>query len=818
MNREINYLLLLVMSVLAFNSCQDKTEIAVEQIPMLWQYDTPATKYWEGLPIGTGRFVAMIPGATAHEVIAFNDETLWTGGPYNPARKDGPQTIRKIREYAFQRDWKAADDEARNLFGDPVHVQYYQPMARLNIDIPGHETSKVSAYRRDLNMDDATVNIAYEMDGVTYQRQSFASYPDQVIVYRLTADKKGKINLTTYLTSLQETARSRAESNHLVMEGSTISEKPNEIILPPQMRWQSKVKVINDGGSQTADGDRITVKDADAVTLLLVGATNWVNYNDVSADEKKRCGDYMDKASAYSFKELLKRHLDDYRPLFSACKLYLGDDPHPNWTTTQTMDAIREEIEAEKSQPVSTLSAMTNAYTARYFHYARYIMLCGSREGTLAFNNHNPWLDDLDGRWRGRYTLNFNLQECFWPVENTHLPQLNESLVLYTENLAASGERTAREMFGCRGWCACHGSDIWFHSAPTDIETYYGMWMFGGVWLMQQLYDHYEYDPDPAYLRRIYPMLKGAAEFCVDYLVKDPVTGYLVTCPSTSPENSFIDGKGHHLGVSFASASDIQLIKHLFRNTIEATKILDTDAELRAKMEQQMKEMPPHQIGKYGQLQEWFEDFEEAEPTHRHVIHLYGLYPDDDLTPQKASPELVAAAKKVLERRGDFQYLGQFGSWKSNMYARLYEPEKAYKIMKTMLTSVSVHPQPEDSQISPSMEGNAGMKGLAAAVAEMLMQSHSGELSLLPALPRAWQNGAVKGLRARGGFDVDIEWKDGALLKAAVKANDDRTCRLRTKTPVSITAKGKEVKTSSAEENLLEFSVKAGEVYLITKQ
>jgi alpha-L-fucosidase 2 len=771
---------------------------------MQWWYDVPATKYWEGLPIGTGRFVAMIPGSVDHEVIPFNDETLWTGGPYNPNNPEGPEILEKIRKYAFERNWHEAHNAAKEFKGDTKYEQLYQPMGRLNLDYSGHDLAKVSNYRRELDMDNGIVNVSYQLDGVNYSRQVFASYPDQVIVYRLTADRKGKIDLSTWFTSLQNSARMRVEKDEIIMEGTTISHNPVSTVRPPQMKWQSKVRVILDGGTLTADGDRITIAGANAVTLLLAGATNWVNWNDVSADEKKRCGDYMVNASRYAYEALLKRHLDDYCPLFSACKINLGADPNPDLTTTQTMDVIRK-------------GGIDPAYEARYFQYGRYLMLCGSREGTLAFNNHNPWLDNLEGRWRGRWTLNFNLQVDFWCIENTHLPVLNESLLLFVENLAQAGQRTAREMFNCRGWCAHHGTDVWFNTGPTGYEPCWAMWPMGGVWLMQQLYDHYSYNPDMEYLKQIYPLLKGATEFCLDFLVKDPVTGLMVTCPSTSPENSFLDEQGRKVAISFASASDIQLIKHLFRNMITASEILNTDTDLCEQLSQTLRQMPTHQIGQHGQLQEWFYDFKEAEPTHRHVMHLYGLYPDDDLTPQK-SPELTTAVKRVLERRGDFKYLGMFGAWKINMYARLDEPEKAYKILHKMLTDVSVHPYPEDSQITPSMEGNQGVPGITAGIAEMLMQSHSGELSLLPALPRAWQSGAVKGLRARGGFDVDLEWKDGALLKAAVKANDDRTCRLRTKTPVSITAKGKEVKTSSAEEDLLEFSVKTGEIYMITKQ
>ncbi|MDR2425535.1 MAG: glycoside hydrolase N-terminal domain-containing protein [Prevotellaceae bacterium] len=784
-----------------YASCAENEQITVNQASMKWWYNKPATKFWEGIPIGTGRFVAMMPGNVDHEIIPFNDETLWTGGPYNPARRDAQEALAKVREYTFARNWQAANEEAKKLFGDPVHVQFYQPMAQLNIAYAGHQTDKVGDYRRELDMDKGLVNVSYTLDGVKYSRQTFASFPEQVIVYHITADSKEKINLSVWLTSLQPTAKARIDGDAVVMEGSTISEKPHEIILPPQMRWQARVQTQIKGGKRTIDGDKINISNADEVVLVLAGATNWVNWNDVSANEKKRCEDYIGNAVQYSCKELLKRHLDDYCPIFNACRLDLGADPNPLQTTTQAMEAIRK-------------GAIDPAYEARYFQYSRYLMLCGAREGTLAFNNHNPWLNDMDGRWRGRWTLNINIQECYWPVENTNMPIINESLLLFVENLAQSGARTAKEMFGCGGWCACHGTDVWFHSAPTDIYPHYGLWTLSGVWLMQQLYDHYEYNPDTEYLKRIYPLMKGAAEFCIDFLVEDPETGLMVTSPSTSPENSFFDETGRYVAVSFAAAADIQLIKHLFRNCIAAGKTLNADAEMRTQMEQLINRMPTHKIGKHGQLQEWFYDFDEPEPTHRHVMHLYAMYPDDDIALRR-TPELAEAVRTVLKRRGTVNNSGWSGAWKISLHARLEEPDAAYTILHKMLADVSLHPNEEDSQISPSFEGNQAIQGVAAGVAEMLMQSHSGEISLLPALPQQWAKGAVKGFRARGGYELDFSWDKSKLTKAVIKSKYDKTCRLRTKTPIKVFLEGKEIPVKTIENELIEFETKSEKKYCV---
>jgi alpha-L-fucosidase 2 len=680
-------------------------------------------------------------------------------------------------------------------------------MGRLNVQFPGHDEDKVENYTRKLNMDSALVTVSYQLGGVNYKREVFASYPDQVIVMGLTASKKGAIDINVWLSSLQPSATTHLEQDVIVMEGTTIENTTNPYdlrILPAQMKWQSRVKIIQEGGSLTiGSGENrnlVMVKNANTVTLILAGATNWKNWNDISENEEEKCNEYVSKASQYTYAQLKERHIKDYFPLFHSCRIDLGKNENSKLNTTERMDKLR----AGEDDPL---------YISQYFQYGRYLLLAGARENTLAFNNHNIWLDDMEGRWRGRWTLNINIEECYWPVESTNLPNINESLLLFVENLAKAGARTANELYGCRGWTAHHGTDIWFNTAPTDGNPQYATWPMGGAWLMQQLFDHYEYSRDTSYLKRIYPLLKGATEFFLDFLMTDPETGWRVTCPSTTPENSFLTDTGEVCSVSMGTSMDNQLIRNLFRNCITACKILNRDSEMQKEIEADLVKLPPHQIGSFGQLQEWLYDFKEVEVTHRHLSHLFAVYPDDDITIRN-TPELAKAVDIVLERRGDIN-LGWSGAWKINLHARLEEPQAAYSILKKMLTEVSLHPRQEDSRITPSFEGNQAIQGVTAGIAEMLMQSHSSEISLLPALPDEWRAGGIQGLVARGGFNVTILWHDRKLTKAVIHSKFNNKCRIRTKTSAKILLDGKEIKTYSPELNVLEFNAEAGKSYEI---
>ena len=770
---------------------------------MCWWYDKPATKYWEGLPIATGRFAAMIGGKTEEEDIVFNDETLWSGGPYDPNNLNGPKILASVRKLILERNYVKAGEEAMQLSSVPPSVQHYQPMGILNISFSHDLPGLVTHYTRKLSMDSALVTVTYRENGVNFKREIFASYPDQVIVIHLTADKPGSINISAGLGSLQPSAETKILNGDLVMKGTNTALSGGAYAaapVPAALKWSARLKIKADGGHIKYAANAIVINKANSVTLLLAGATSWKSWNDVSADEKECCNNYITKAGRYNYSVLKQRHLDDYMPLFAGCRLDLGGYAAGVFSTTRRMEKIR----AGEADPL---------YIAQYFQYGRYLMLAGAREGTLAFNNHNMWLDNREGRWQGRWTLNINLEECYWPVESTNLARLNQSLLLFVQQLAQAGRRTAKELYNCRGWVAHHGTDVWFNTAPTDRNREASIWPMGGAWLMQQLYDHYEYNLDRNYLESIYPLLKGAAEFFLDYLITDPATGYLVTCPSTSPENNFLTDSGKIAAVSMGSTMDNELLRNLFGHTISAAKILGKDAGLCKELDSVYKRLPPLKIGRFGQLQEWMEDVKENDTGHRHISHLFAAYPDDAITLRK-TPELAQAVKVVLQRRGDIN-MGWSGAWKINQHARLEEPEAAYKILIPMLTDVSIHPRAEDSRITPSFEGNQGIQGVTAGIAEMLMQSHSGEISLLPALPAEWPKGRVAGLRGRGNYTVDIQWDKQQLSNATLISGITQVCHLRTKKAVHIVLEGNKVPVVQPQGDLYLFKVIAGKKYKI---
>ena len=780
---------------------------------MAWWYRTPATKFWEGLPIATGRFAAMLYGRVRDEIIPFNDETLWTGQPYNPVNPNGLKSLPELRQLLREEKFGEAADLAANLLSYPVPVvQTYQAMGRLHLRFDGHET--VQNYRRELDMDAAIARVTYKIGSATFTREAFASHPDQVVVVRITCDQPGQLNFNTSLSSLHRSAVSRAlGSDGLLIEGGVSEPNPE---IPSLMRWQARVRVQAEGGSvrtiNDATGVAVRVEKANAVTIVLAGATNYKNWNDISANPDTRCADYLKGVAGRSFADLRTRHLADYQPLFRAARIDLGRTDAAQEDTTTRMDRMR----AGGDDP---------HFASQYFQYGRYLLLAGAREGTMAFNNHNIWLDDLKGRWRGRWTLNINIQECYWPAENANLPGTVESLLTFIEDLAASGARTAKGVYGARGWTAHHGTDVWMNTAMTD-RVFHGMAPTMGIWLVQSLWEHYLYNPDPKFLARIYPLIKGAAEFGLDMLVEEPTHKWLVTSPSGSPENGFVLVNGRALmhgdprpadgvrnSITQGVAMDTQLLRDVFRQCTEAATKLGVDAALRAEIAAALPRLPPEQVREDGLLMEWLKPYLEFDPKHRHVSHLYAAYPSNQIT-RRGTPALAEAVRKVLVAKGDNH--GWSAAWKINLWARLGDAEAAYRIAKMMQTDISIHPAPEDSDRVPSMEGNQAIQGFTAGIVEMLLQSHAGEIELLPALPKAWSTGSAQGLRARGAYTVDLAWKNGKLDTATVRSRNAGPCRIRTSDTVELTTEnGRRVQTRRIDANTVEFTAEAGGVYQV---
>ena len=536
------------------------------------------------------------------------------------------------------------------------------------------------------------------------------------------------------------------------------------------MRWASQLKVIPEGGTlgtcrveedEARTAACVSVRNADSVTMVLAAATNYVNWYDISGEPGPQVAKRMD-AARVSYAQLRERHLNDWQPLFRKCKLDLGGHEAAADDTTTRLDKLRR-------------GGADPLFEAQYFQYGRYLLQAVSRPGALAFNNHNVWLAGGEERWNGRWTLNINLEECYWPSESTNLAETNGALLTFVESLAEAGARTARELYGMHGWVAHLGTDVWMNTAPTD-GTGPGIWPTAGPWLLQNLWEHYAFEPDSVYLKRLYPLLRGSTEFFLDFLMEEPVHHWLVTAPSVSPENSFYTPQHQKTQVGMGPTLDNQLLRDLFDHTIEAANTLGIDAELRRKIADARRRLPPTQVGSHGQIQEWLEDYEEPEVTHRHLSPLYGFYPSNQIT-EATTPELVRAVRTTLDRRGE-QHLGWSGAWKICVRARLGDGDRAESILHRMVADVSIHPRPEDSKNVPSFEGNQGIQAVTAGVAEMLLQSHEGVIRILPALPKAWGTGNVEGLRARGGFVVNIAWKNGALTSVKVRSNQGGLCKL----------------------------------------
>ena len=736
----------------------------------LW-YSQPARNWTDALPIGNSRMGAMVYGGTAREELQLNEETFWAGGPYDNDNKNARYVLPVVRQLIFEnKNWDAQNLVDANFFAGK-HGMSYMTVGNLFLDFPGHD--QATDYYRDLDISNATATTRYKVDGVDYIRTAFASFTDSVVIMRVQAGKAGSLAFrVSYEAPLPHEVKAEGSKLSILCQGR------DQERVKAALRAECRVQVVTDGKVE-ASGNVLEVSGAKEATLYISAATNFVNYHDVSGDAAACAERYLAQAMKVPYEKALENHVAYYKSLFDRVQLTLGDGKADEASKQETYVRIRD-FKQGKDQTLPTL----------LFQYGRYLLISSSQPGGQPANLQGIWNGSTNPAWDSKYTININTEMNYWPAEVTNLSEMHEPLFAMLKDLSVTGAKTARDMYECGGWVAHHNTDLWRIAGPVDFASA-GMWPTGGAWLAQHLWQHYLFTGDKNFLEAYYPVLKGTAQFFLDFLVEHPANHWWVVSPSVSPE---------HGPMTAGCTMDNQIVFDALRNTLLASRILGEDEAFQQELEQMIDRLPPMQIGKYGQLQEWLEDRDDPKDEHRHISHLYGLYPSNQISPF-LHPELFRAARTTLEQRGDMATGWSLG-WKINFWARMLDGNHAYRIISNMLQLL-----PSDGEARNHPEGRTypnmfdahppfqidGNFGAAAGIAEMLVQSHDGAVHLLPALPDAWAEGSVKGLRARGGYEVDMEWADGNLSGATVRSTIGGTLRLRSAVPL----KGKGLRKAS---------------------
>jgi alpha-L-fucosidase 2 len=777
----------------------------------LW-YRQPAEQWTHALPVGNGRLGAMVFGETAVERIQLNEETFWAGGPYDPTTSGGAAALPEIQRLLFAGDVdKAHDLFGRTMMGVPYEQMKYQSLGDLWLFFPGHE--QVTDYRRELDIDDAISRVSYRVAGVGYTREVFSTAVDQVIVVRITADQPGALTFSAELHG----ARNQSHSNYgtgyfqwdgVPPDGLKIHGKSDDYLgVEGKLRYEARLIAKSDGGDVEVDYKTLHVRDATSATLVIAAATNFVNYHDVSADQEARVAEVLKEVEGRSYEQLKTDHIAEHQSWFRRVSMQIGSENLAHLPTD-------ERIARFASNPDPDLAAL-------YFQFGRYLLIASSRPGTEAANLQGIWNDMANPWWDSKYTVNINIPMNYWLAESANLSELTEPLTQLIREVSETGASVAKEHWGASGWVLHQNTDLWRAAAPMDGPSW-GAWPVGGAWLTTHLWEHYLFTEDENYLRQVYPLIKGAVMFLSDILVEHPDSGWLVTAPSNSPENFparpgngrfFDEVTGSYLKartMAIGPTMDMEIIRAVFENYRLAATHLGLDADLVEKVASQRSRLAPLQIGKHGQIQEWIVDWDEIEPEHRHISHLWGLYPGSEISPEE-TPRQAEAAAVTIKRRGTGGCGWSYGH-KVGFWARLYEAEPALAEFRALLTQSSLPNL--FSLCGRALQVDANF-GASASITEMLLQSQRGELRFLPALPAEWSTGSVRGLRARGGFQVDLDWSDGALDSVVLHSDLGNKGVIRTDRRVHITSAGQAVAVDLSDGDHVIFETTAGAAYRI---